>query len=166
MVLLTQKDDPCRGHDNLTAFGGMEPQRTCLASCVVASTYIGRSACTSVGRSTYKPYHLSYWFPRTHHVPVESLPTPTFGPSFTYAMPPTPAPNESRSMSSVLPPRPARPLQRKAHAPPVMSRLHHFGCLGTPVLHLRAICTVPRLPHGPQVNVSVPSSSPVPVPAP
>ena len=51
-VLLAQKDDPCRGRDNLTAFGGMEPQRTCLASCVVASTYIGRSARTSVGRTS------------------------------------------------------------------------------------------------------------------
>ena len=116
----------------------------------------------------HKPYHLSHQFPRTCHVPVESLPTLTFGPLFTYAMLPTPVPNKSRSMSSVLPTccRPARPLQRKAHAPPVMSRLHHFGCLGTPVLHLRAICTAPHLAHGPGVNVGAPSSSPAPAPAP
>ena len=42
-LMLTQMDDFCVGHDDLAAFRGTKPQKTCLASCITSSTCIGET---------------------------------------------------------------------------------------------------------------------------
>ena len=124
MVLLAWKDDPCRGHDDLTAFGGTKPQRTCLASCVVASTYIGHSARTSVGCTSPITHPTGFHRPATSRLSLR--PRRPLGP--LSLMPCRPRP------------RPTSPGPCRRSSPHAVNR--HSPCKERPTPHQRCHASV------------------------